>query len=60
MYFCDTLYEGVGKTPILGDRGGRGVVLILSQNCVTSFMTVPLCTQPIDKPSLCCQCNASF
>ena len=29
MYFCDTLYEGVGKTPILG------------QNGVTSFMNAP-------------------
>ena len=23
MYFCDTMFEGVGKTPIFGDRGGK-------------------------------------
>ena len=24
MYFCDILFEGVGRNSILADRGGRG------------------------------------
>ena len=40
MYFCDTLYEGVGQTPILAWQRGDGG-LVLGQNCMTSFMNAP-------------------
>ena len=40
MYFCDTLYKGLGNTAILVWQMGGGLILV--QNCVTSFMNAPL------------------
>ena len=56
MYFCDTLYEDVGKTPVLVRQRGRGGVNFVSTlhgvtyECPPSvFIHLPL-VHPVPSP----------